>query len=84
MKIKIGYISVMEVRKEGNVLLTNALNTFHLRLYGVGHMVKNHSGRERGNPLLPIYVILSLINRPCHRQDTIYAVIDTLYIILSC
>ena len=38
-------------RKEGNVLFNNALNTFYLRLYGVRHMVKDHS--ERGNPLLP-------------------------------
>ena len=25
--------------KEGNVLFNDALNTFYLRLYGVGHMV---------------------------------------------
>ena len=40
-------------RKEGNVLFNNALNTFHLRLYSVRHMVKDHSDSERGNPLLP-------------------------------
>ena len=28
--------------KEGNVLFNDALNTFYLRLYGVGRMVKNH------------------------------------------
>ena len=28
-------------RKEGNVLFNDALNTFYLRLYGVGHMVKD-------------------------------------------
>ena len=39
-------------RKEENVLFNNALNTFYLRLYGVGHMVKNHSDSERGNTLL--------------------------------
>ena len=37
-------------RKEGNVLFNDALNTFYLRLYGVGHMVKDHSDSERGNP----------------------------------
>ena len=42
-----------EGRKEGNVFFNNALNTFYLRLYGVGHMVKDHSDSERGNPLLP-------------------------------
>ena len=30
-------------RKEGNVLFNDALNTFYLRLYGVRHMVKDHS-----------------------------------------
>ena len=39
--------------KEGNVLFNDALNTFYLRLYGVGRMVKDHSDSERGNPLLP-------------------------------
>ena len=33
--------------KEGNVLFNDALNTFYLRLYGVGHMVKDHSDSER-------------------------------------
>ena len=33
----------MNGRKEGNVLFNDALNTFYLRLYGVGHMVKYHS-----------------------------------------
>ena len=38
--------------KEGKVLL-NALNTFYLRLYDIGHMVKDHSDSERGNLLPP-------------------------------
>ena len=29
--------------KEGNVLFYDALNTFYLWLYGIGHMVKHHS-----------------------------------------
>ena len=40
-------------RKEENVLSNNALNTFYLRLYGIRHMVNDHSDSERGNPLLP-------------------------------
>ena len=44
--------SYME-RKEGNVLFNDTLNTFYLRLYGFGHMVKDHSDSERGNPLPP-------------------------------
>ena len=47
--------------KEGNVLFNDALNTFYLRLYGVGHMVKDHSDREKGNPLPP-YGLLFPIN----------------------
>ena len=42
-----------EGRKEGNVLFNEALNTFYLWLYGVRHMVKNHSVSERGNLLPP-------------------------------
>ena len=33
--------------KEGNVLFNYTLNTFHLQLYGVRHMVKDHSDSER-------------------------------------
>ena len=42
-----------EYFKEGNVLFNNALNTFYLWLYGVRHMVKDHSDSERGIPLPP-------------------------------
>ena len=43
----------MERKEEGNVLFNNTLNTFYLRLYGVRHMVKDHSDSKRGNPLPP-------------------------------
>ena len=43
---------IREGRKEGNVLLNYALNTFYLRLCGVRHTVKDHSDSEKGNPLL--------------------------------
>ena len=39
--------------KEGNILFNDALNTFYIRLYGVGHTVNDHSDSERGNPLPP-------------------------------
>ena len=39
--------------RERNVLFNDALNTFYLRLYGVIHMVKDHSDNEKGNPLPP-------------------------------
>ena len=32
---------------EGIVLFNDALNTFYLQLYGVKHMVKDHSDSER-------------------------------------
>ena len=38
---------LIEIDKEGNVLFNDALNTFYLRLYGVIHMVKDHSDCER-------------------------------------
>ena len=41
------------LNKEGHVLFNDALDTFYLRLYDVGHMVKDHSDSERGN-LFPI------------------------------
>ena len=33
--------------REKNVLFNDALNTFYLRLYGVRHMVKDHSDSEK-------------------------------------
>ena len=38
--------------RERNVLFNDALNTFYLRLYGVRHMVKDHSGSERERNVL--------------------------------
>ena len=62
----------VDTRKEGNVLFNDALNTFNLRLYGVRHMVKDHSDSERGNPLrhigysfrLTARVMLILVTNP--------------------
>ena len=49
-----------EGRKEGKVLFNDALNTFYLRLYGIRHMVKDHSDTERGNPLPPHGLLFSI------------------------
>ena len=54
-------------RKEGNVLFNDALNTFYLRLYGVRHMVKDHSDSEKGKLLPPHRLLLSI-----NRQDNTY------------
>ena len=51
----------VDPRKEGNVSFHDTLNTFYLRLYGVRHMVNDHSDSEKGNPLPP-HGLLFLIN----------------------
>ena len=51
------------------VLFNDALNTFYLWLHGVGHMVKDHSNSERGNPLQPhglFFLISSMSYFICH------------------
>ena len=50
-----------ERERERDVLFNDPLNTFYLRLYGVKHMVKNHSDSEKGNPL-PAHRLLLSIN----------------------
>ena len=42
-----GTSSFCKHRKEGNVLFNDALNTFYLRLYGIKHIIKDHSDSER-------------------------------------
>ena len=49
--------------KEGNVLFNDALNTFYLRLYGVRHMVKNHSDSMRGNLLPPHGLLIPISSK---------------------
>ena len=51
---------VRERERERNVLFNDALNTFYLWLYGVRHMVKDHSDSEKGNPLSPHRLLLSI------------------------
>ena len=70
---KYQYIS----EKEGNVLFNDAHNSLYLRLYGIGHKVKNHSDSERGNLLPPHGYSFRLAGRvllyaPSHRQDSTY------------
>ena len=53
--------TILIVRKrERKVLFNDVLNTFYLRLYGVRHMVKDHSDSEKGNPLPPHRLLLSI------------------------
>ena len=50
-----GKIRIPPLGREGKEMLylTTHSTHFFLRLYDVGHMVKDHSDSERGNPLLP-------------------------------
>ena len=48
----------MNGERERNVLFNNTLNTFYLQLYGVGHMVKDHSDSER-KPTVATWATLS-------------------------
>ena len=41
------------------ILFNDALNTFYLRLYGVGHMVNEHSDSEREETRIPTWATLS-------------------------
>ena len=45
--------------KEGTVLSNDAFNTFYLRLYGVGHMIKDNSDSERRKPAAATWATLS-------------------------
>ena len=49
---KVRFYFELFIKKEGNVLSNDTLNTFYLWLYCVGHTVKDHSHCENGNPLL--------------------------------
>ena len=64
---------------EGNVLFNDALNAlFIYGYYGIGHMVKDHSDSERGNPLPPHELLFPINSKgsffyaPSHRQDNTY------------
>ena len=61
-------------KKEEHVLFNEALNTFYLRLYGIGHMVKDHSDSERGNDAATWATLSTrvLLYASSHRQDNTY------------
>ena len=52
-------VSVKEREREMFYLTTHSTH-FYLRLYGVRHMVKDHSDSEKGNPLPPHRLLLSI------------------------
>ena len=72
-------MGLREREKEGRTFLFNdALNTFYLRLHGVGHMVKEHSDNLRGNPMRHYMghtfrlAAKVLLYASSHRQDCTY------------
>ena len=61
-------------KEDENVLFSDTRNTFYLRLYGVGHMVIDHTDNERGNPL-PLHRLLFsrvILYASSHRQHNTY------------
>ena len=59
-------------RKEGNILFNNALNTFYLWLYGVRHLVKDHSESESHMGFSFRLAARVLLYAPSDRQDNTY------------
>ena len=43
--------NIYNYNKDEHVLFKDALTIFYVRLYGVEHMLKDHSDIERGNPI---------------------------------
>ena len=59
------------IRKVGNVLFNDALNTFYLRLYGVRHIVKDNSDSEKRNMGYSFRLDASVrLYASPHRQDS--------------
>ena len=55
------------------MLFNDALNTFYLRLYGVRHMVKDHSDSENRHIGYSYRLTARvLLYAPSHRQDNTY------------
>ena len=75
---------VRKKERERNVLFNDALNTFYLQLYGVRHMVKDHSDSEKENPLPPHRLLLSINSKGsfiCTIPQTGYHIPRPLYIV---
>ena len=65
-----------DIKKEGNVFFNDALNIFYLRLYGVRHMVEDHSAGEETRCRHMDYsfrlAARVLLYASSHRQDNTY------------
>ena len=69
-------VRVLNLRRcttmNGNVLFNNALDTFYLRLYGIGHMVKDHSARKETWCCHLGYSFQIAANKPNNNKKTHY------------
>ena len=70
-------IVVVVVCDEENILFNDVLNTFYLRLYGFGPMIKDHSESEIENPLPPLHGLLF----PIAAKELLYAPSYTTFVI---
>ena len=71
------YSSIRIRNNEGNVLFNDALNTFYIRLYGVRHMVKDHTKAREETRCCHMGYSFRLAARvllyaSSHRQDNTY------------
>ena len=70
---KNGHYGTNRGRTEGSVLFNDVLNTFYLRLYGIRHIVKDHSEtRCRHMGYFFRLTARALLYTPSHRQDSTY------------
>ena len=56
-------MSAHEKEEGRKCFINDSLNTFQLRLYSVGQLVKNQSDRERGNPLPLLGLLLPISSK---------------------
>ena len=57
------WLFVTERKLKKEVLFNGALNTFYFWLYGVRHMVKDHSDSERENPISPLELLFPISSK---------------------
>ena len=62
-------LSLFHKRKEGNDSFNNTPNTFYLQLYGTGHIVDDHSEKDK-NQLQPFFPISNNESSICITPQT--------------
>ena len=67
--VLLGYTSPSIGRMKDNVLFNITLNTFYFTLYGMGHMVRDHSDSDRKPAANTWLAARVLLYAPSHRQN---------------